>query len=222
MTTLTSTVSTLQQEITTSNAEAERLHSELASLKHPPAASASEPDKEADKDHDHVLALEHRLREVLEQVEQLKVSVQTWESATRSERALRTEAEESLAGLRESKSAAETYAATLQDQLASEQKTSRELHDVLAELEASKADEVAQASNAAQEEISRLSLQLEQQKKLAQEAEVRILSSLPFSVSFPPSSFLPFSRFCLCMHELLLACGNSTSVLQSEKSEGCG
>lgn len=145
------------------------MNAELKSLKEGATA-------EADKDH--VLALERRLREVLEEVERLKVSVESWESNTQSERALRAEAEESLSAMRESKSTAEAYAATLQDQLAVEQQTTRELQDVLAELEASKTDELARASNEAQDEISRLRSELEEQKRLAEAAEVCCLALL--------------------------------------------
>lgn len=161
---LTTTVSTLQDEVTSSNAEAERLHAELQQAKQCPAPA------EADKDH--VLALEHRLREVLEDVEQLKVSLESWQSTSQSERALRIEAEEALDTMRQSKATAEAYASTLRDHLGAEQQTTRELQDVLAELEASKADEVARASSEAQDEITRLTAELEEHKKLAETAEV--------------------------------------------------
>lgn len=168
---LTSTASTLQEELAASNAEAERLHTELQSFKQ----ISTEPDK------NHTLALEHRLREVLEEVERLKLQVQHWKSNAQSEQALRDQAEEGLVTLRESKVTAETYASTLHDQLSAEKQTTRELQDVLAELEASKAEEVAGASIEAQQELERLSSQLEVQTRMAQAAEVRVrLGSCPF------------------------------------------
>ncbi|KDN50801.1 hypothetical protein K437DRAFT_254968 [Tilletiaria anomala UBC 951] len=168
---LTDTVDTLKEELVASNAEAEKLTSELSVLKASSGPAARTNDSDS---HDKIASLERRTRDILEQCEKLRIDVESWESDCMSERASKEEAQVRLRHSETAREEAEARVQELEASVERESQTAREMQSVLEEFQASQDSELQRALGDYQAKYDRTAEALEEHKERAKQAETKL------------------------------------------------